>query len=78
MMNSISASEFKAKCLGLIDRVHETGESVIITKRGKVMARLVSYGTVEERPWRKLKGSGRYVGDPFAPVVDESELDALR
>jgi prevent-host-death family protein len=37
----ISAVKFKASCLKLIDRVAETGEPVIITKRGKVLARLV-------------------------------------
>jgi prevent-host-death family protein len=37
----ISAAKFKATCLELIDRVAETGEPVIITKRGKVLARLV-------------------------------------
>jgi len=37
----ISAVEFKATCLKLIDRVSETGEPVIITKQGKVLARLV-------------------------------------
>ncbi len=38
----ISAVKFKATCLKLIDRVAETGEPVIITKRGKVLARLVA------------------------------------
>jgi len=37
----ISATKFKAACLKLIDRVAETGEPIIITKRGKVLARLV-------------------------------------
>jgi len=37
----ISAAKFEARCLELIDRVAETGEPVIITKRGKVVARLV-------------------------------------
>ena len=37
----VSAVQFKATCLKLIDRVAETGEPVIITKRGKVLARLV-------------------------------------
>jgi prevent-host-death family protein len=37
----IGAVKFKATCLKLIDRVAETGEPVIITKRGKVLARLV-------------------------------------
>lgn len=34
----ISATEFKAKCLELMDLVHETGETIEITKRGKVIA----------------------------------------
>jgi prevent-host-death family protein len=37
----ISAVKFKATCLKLIDRVALTGEPVVITKRGKVLARLV-------------------------------------
>ncbi len=37
----ISAAKFKATCLKLIDRVAETGEPITITKRGKVLARLV-------------------------------------
>lgn len=37
----VSAVQFKATCLKLIDRVAETGESVLITKRGRVLARLV-------------------------------------
>ncbi len=77
-MKPISASEFKAKCLGLIDQVHETGESVVITKRGKVVAQLVSYGEEDTKPWRKLRGTGQFVGDPFSPVVAESELEALK
>jgi prevent-host-death family protein len=37
----VSAVKFKATCLKLIDQVAQTGEPIVITKRGKVMARLV-------------------------------------
>lgn len=37
----IAAGEFKAKCLKLLDEVAESGESLVITKRGKPVARLV-------------------------------------
>ena len=37
----ISAVKFKATCLELIDWVAETGEPIIITRRGKVLARFV-------------------------------------
>ncbi len=37
---TMKASEFKAKCLALMDEIAETGEEIIITKRGKPVARL--------------------------------------
>jgi antitoxin (DNA-binding transcriptional repressor) of toxin-antitoxin stability system len=39
-VRKIKASEFKAKCLKLIDEVAETGEAIVITKRGKPIARV--------------------------------------
>jgi prevent-host-death family protein len=36
----IKAGEFKAKCLKLLDEIAETGETLVITKRGKPVARL--------------------------------------
>ena len=38
---TIKASEFKAKCLKLMDEVAETGEEIIITKNGKPVAKLI-------------------------------------
>lgn len=29
------------------------------------------------RPWLALRGKGRFKGEPFAPVVENSEIDAL-
>jgi prevent-host-death family protein len=74
----ITASDFKARCLALIDRVHDRGEPVVITKSGRVVARLVPAGEAGERPWERLRGTARFVGDPLEPVVDESEVDAAR
>jgi prevent-host-death family protein len=37
----IPASEFKAKCLALLDEVAETRETLVVTKRGKPVARVV-------------------------------------
>jgi prevent-host-death family protein len=75
---NISATEFKAKCLALIDRVHDDGEAIVITKRGKVVARLVAAGDDEQRPWLRVSGTARWHGDPFAPVIDEADIDALK
>ena len=74
----VAASEFKARCLSLIDEVHERGESITITKRGHVVARLVPAGDVDSRPWLRVRGNAHWKGDPFAPALDEDEIDALR
>ena len=40
-MREMKAGEFKARCLAVMDEVAATGEPVVITKRGKPIARLV-------------------------------------
>lgn len=47
-MQIIKASEFKAKCLHLMDEVKRTGEEFIITKNGKPVSKLVPYRTQPE------------------------------
>ena len=74
----LPAAEFKAKCLALIDRVRERGEPITITKRGRVVARLVPAGDEDERPWLALRGRGRWTGDPFSPAVDERDIEVLK
>lgn len=73
MAITIPASEFKAKCLGLLDEVAETGESVIVTKRGKPVARLVPH---EEPP--PLAGSVTFlVSDEefIAPILEPFDAE---
>ncbi|CAN5200862.1 hypothetical protein BH09ACT13_BH09ACT13_07630 [soil metagenome] len=48
----ISASRFKAECLGLLDEVAETGAEITVTKRGKPVARVVPV-----EPVRSLAGT---------------------
>jgi prevent-host-death family protein len=42
VMQLISASQFKARCLALLDDVALTGEEIVVTKRGRPVARLVA------------------------------------
>jgi prevent-host-death family protein len=74
----VAAAEFKAKCLALLDQVRERGEPITITKRGRVVARLVPANDDDERPWERVRGRARWKGSPFAPVVREDEIDALK
>jgi len=74
----IAATEFKARCLALLDEVHNSGKPITITKRGKVVATLQPAGDEDEKPWLKLRGTVKWYGDPFAPVVDEADVNALK
>lgn len=76
-MKTMAAAEFKAKCLALIDRVHNEGEPITITKRGRTVARLVPAGHDDERPWLRVRGTLRKYDDPFAPAVEERDIDAI-
>ena len=46
---TIQASEFKAKCLELMDEVAESGEEIVITKQGRPVSRLVPYQEKREK-----------------------------
>jgi prevent-host-death family protein len=72
----ITAFAFKARCLRLLDEVSRTGEELLILKRGRPVARLVP--ARDDKPWLALRGRGAFTGDPFAGVVDESEIEVLR
>jgi prevent-host-death family protein len=86
-MRTIPAGEFKAKCLGLMDEVQATGETVVVTKRGKVVAWLtppreepVKHPTVESI-FGNLRGMVTLVGDPDAwiePIIPEEEWKHLK
>ncbi len=77
-MPSINASEFKAKCLGLLDEVARTGESLTILKRGRPLARLVPI-QVESTGWpqQELVGSVEILGDVVSPVLPAEAWGAL-
>jgi len=72
----MTATEFKAKCLKVLDQVNQTGEPLEISKRGQVIAMLVP--PPRKQPWKALRGKGSMSGDPFAPVVGEDEIEALK
>jgi len=77
-MKKIAASEFKARCLKLIDQVHDTGKPITITKRGRVVAVLQPAGDEDQKPWLRLRDTIKRYDDPFKPAVDPSEWDALK
>lgn len=59
----IPAGEFKARCLAILDDVAETGEEVVVTKRGRAVARVVPV-----EPARPLEGSIIREGNLIDPI----------
>ncbi len=64
----IIASEFKAKCLHLMDVVSQTGEPIIITKHGKAVAQLVPITKKPKNIFGCLKDSLIIKGDIMSPI----------
>jgi prevent-host-death family protein len=64
----VNATEFKARCLELMDRVAATGNPLVITKRGRAVARLVAVGRQPRSIVGALKGYVRIRGDIVSPV----------
>lgn len=76
----VTATEFKAKCLSLIDQVHGGGEPVVITKHGRVVAKLVAASA--NKPIReireKLSGSVKSYDDPFESAVSPDDIEVYK
>lgn len=74
----IPAGEFKARCLALMDRVQETGEEYVITKRGRPVARISPILDEDTRPFvgrsRGVIEASREV--LMAPVGEDRDPDA--
>ena len=78
-MRSIRASEFKAKCLAILDEVERTGEPITILKRGRPVARLIPPMPAEGRyPQHALFGTVKITGDVIEPVLPAEVWDAAR
>ena len=65
---TIKASEFKARCLQLMDEVAETGEEIVITRRGRPVSRLVPCREQPEAIFGADRDVIRIHGDAVAPV----------
>ena len=77
-METLNATDFKARCLAILDRVAETGERVVILKRGQPVAELgPANQTRDTYPQMTLKGTVTVVGDIVGPAVPEDHWESL-
>jgi len=78
-MRDVPISEFKAKCLGLVDEVQKTRQPLRITRHGCPVAELIPTGPDRKRKFLGgMVGTGRIVGDIISPVIDLGEFEAYR
>ncbi len=78
-MEMIDASDFKARCLAILDRVRATGERVVVLKRGRPVAELSPPSRAKgDYPQFELKGAVTVIGDITGPVALEESWDSLK
>ncbi len=70
-IRTIKASEFKAKCLKLMDEVAETGQEIVITKNGKPVSRLAPYREKPRLAFGRYRNEIRIRGDIVSPMPAE-------
>ena len=76
LKGQVSAAEFKATCLELMDRVRETGVEYVVTKHGKPVAKLVPYANPEKKSFfGSMKGTVISYERPFDPVDGEYDVN---
>ncbi|MFY9906239.1 MAG: type II toxin-antitoxin system Phd/YefM family antitoxin [Terriglobales bacterium] len=79
-MQEIAISEFKAKCLALLEQVRATKKPIRITRFGKPVAEVVPpTAVVDRKAWiGSMKGTFEILGDIVSPANDEDEWEVLR
>jgi prevent-host-death family protein len=77
-MKKMAAGVFKANCLAVMDEVQAKHETVVITKHGKPVAKLVPINTDTDEIFNFLAGKGTITGDVVSPALTPEEWGELK
>lgn len=79
-MKEIAISEFKAKCLGILEEVRKTRKPVRVTRFGKPVAEVIPASPAEGKGRRlgSMVGTGKILGDIVGPTGSWDDWDASR
>ena len=79
-MDEIAISEFKSKCLAILEQVRLTKTPIRVTRFGKPVAEIVPPTTMTDRAqlMDSMKGKMKFLGDIVSPANDEDEWEVLR
>ena len=76
-MKTMAAGEFKAHCLQVMEQVRKTRTPVVITKRGKAVAKLVPPDEPASPIFDSLKGKIEILGDIVSPITPLEDWEGL-
>ncbi len=78
-MKEVAVSEFKAKCLGLLDLVQKTKQPLRITRHGKAIAEVVPPSQSSQANWiGSMKDVIETSGDIVSPANESGDWEVLR
>lgn len=79
-IETVAISEFKARCLALLERVRRTGQPLLITRHGKPVAEVVppSAGRTEGSLLGSAAATARITGDIVSPASSPDDWEAQR
>jgi prevent-host-death family protein len=74
-VEEIAISEFKTKCIAVLERIRKTRTPIRITRRGRPIAEVVPLSSVQKRSaWiGSMKDSVQILGDIISPANDKGE-----
>lgn len=77
-MKKIAAGSFKIHCLAVMDEVQAKRQTVLITKYGKPVAKLVPADSSTDDIYNFLAGKGAITGDVVSPAISRQDWGALK
>ena len=77
-MRKVAAGYFKTNCLAIMDEVQAKRETVIVTKHGKPVAKLVPVDSGKDDIYNFLAGKGAITGDVVSPALSPEEWGKLK
>ena len=77
-MKTMPAAKFKARCLTVMEDVSATKEPVLITKRGRPVAKLVPVDGSSDEFIGRLEGVVRIAGDITSPIEPPESWEVAR
>lgn len=79
-MDTMAVSKFKATCLAVLEKVRQTGETILVTKHGKPLAQVMPPPppeTTKRNSFGCMAGTAEIVGDILEPLPEE-DWEVLR